>query len=152
MKCEIAKDGEAILANGRRIVVMELLSINMFSRSEGEIENLMNMFQEFFHALNDVRIQIIVQNRILNIDDIVKHLSNVKANDQISDRYIEDLSSLICTNSIPHKKYYLIISNFKESEYGLLSSLKLKLVQIGFRLIEIKDKELISISKDIFND
>lgn len=152
MRLIIDDEEMPIKVNGKEIAVFELLSIDMFSSSEMETESILKMCQEFFHSLNDLRMQIIVHSRILNFKDIEKHLNLVKANNPSLNRYIEDLSNLVNRNEIPFKQYFLVFSPINDGNWILLNNLRSKLNHIGFGLISIEKKQLINISKALFNE
>lgn len=152
MRFEIEDINAEIFVNGKSIILYELSSIDLFSKNEVELDSLMKQFQEFFHALKDIRIQIIVKSRQLNSTDIKDHLALLSSDNGPAAIYIEDLLSLIENNSIPFKKYFLVISNFKSSDKAFVDSLKARLIQIGFSIRQIKHKELIKIAREIFND
>jgi len=110
------KEGVITMKDGSYRAVLMVNSINFNLKSPDEQTALLNTFQTFLNSL-DFPLQILIQSRILDLDNYLKSLEQVKitqTNELLQEQtqdYIDFLKELIGVTNIMSKTFYVIISN-----------------------------------------
>ena len=110
------KEGVITMKDGSRQVVLMVNSINFNLKSPDEQTALLDAFKNFLNSL-DFPIQILIQSRILDLDEYLKNLEALGAaqtNELLQSHtkeYVEFVRELIGMTNIMSKTFYVIISN-----------------------------------------
>jgi len=110
------KEGVITMKDGSHEVVLMVNSINFNLKSEDEQLAILDMFKNFLNSL-DFPLQILIQSRILDLDDYLKNLDQLgtnQANELLqlhTKEYIEFIKELIGLTNVMHKTFYVVISD-----------------------------------------
>ncbi len=120
------RDGILILPGNKYRLVLQISSINFELKSEAEQDALIDTYQSFLNSLA-TSLQIVVRIREMDMD---KYLDDFRFSmqqeeeqiykDQVQN-YTEFVSSLITTNRILSRQFYVILPlDFKEKDFELV--------------------------------
>lgn len=110
------REGVIIMKDGSMRTILMVNSINFNLKSPDEQTALLNNFQNFLNAL-EFPLQILVQSRVLDLDDYLKNLeqlSSTQSNELLqlhTKEYVEFVKELIGITNIMSKTFYIIISD-----------------------------------------
>src|SRR5680860_930341 len=108
------RDGVLILPNHNYRQVLHVSSVNFELKSEDEQDALIEIYQNFLNSLA-CPLQIVIRVREMNVDKYLEEISGGIANEtqevykQQTKHYIEFVQSLITTNKILTRKFYIVV-------------------------------------------
>ena len=141
---EIKDEGIIVQINKKleRVHIYEIEPLLFLDLSIDMQLNIINIYNQFLRQ-TDFKIQILVSNRKLNIDEYVNNYleNNYKIDDSVFNMYIKDIKEKLKIENIYETKYYIIFSeNFKESskkdEY---EKVIYKLEEVGCKIKKINN-------------
>ena len=110
------KEGVITMKDGSQRVALMVNSINFNLKSPDEQTALLDTFKNFLNSL-EFPIQILIQSRILDLDEYLKNLENLGAsqtNELLqahTKEYIEFVRELIGLTNIMSKTFYVVLSD-----------------------------------------
>jgi len=110
------KEGVITLQDGSHEVILMVNAINFNLKSADEQQAILDMFKNFLNSL-EFPIQILIQSRILDLDEYLKNLEQLsinQANELLqthTKEYIEFVKELIGISNVMHKTFYVVISD-----------------------------------------
>lgn len=108
------RDGVLILPDHHYRQVLSVSSVNFELKSEDEQDALIETYQNFLNSLA-CPLQIIVRVREMNVDKYLEEISNgitveeQEVYKQQMKNYVEFVQSLITTNKILTRKFYIVV-------------------------------------------
>lgn len=108
------RDGVLILPDHHYRQILSVSSVNFELKSEDEQDALIETYQNFLNSLA-CPLQIIVRVREMNVDKYLEEISNGIATEgqevykQQMKNYVEFVQSLITTNKILTRKFYIVV-------------------------------------------
>lgn len=148
-------DGVLILPNEEYRVVIETSSINFHLMSEDEQDATVDIYKAFLNSLS-FPIQILQKVRALDLDDYLQSFEDKKnrENEEIYkyqiDGYIKYVKSLVKTNKILSRQFYIVLPYHAKSKEGIeiareqLAN-RLSIVEKGLGNVGIKSRLLDSL-------
>jgi hypothetical protein len=113
---EGVRDGILILPNHNYRQVLSVSSINFELKSEDEQDALIEIYQNFLNSLA-CPLQIVIRVREMNVDKYLEEISKgiavetLEVYKQQTKNYIEFVQSLITTNKILTRQFYIVVPN-----------------------------------------
>lgn len=117
------KEGVITMKDGSMRAVLMVNSINFNLKSNDEQTALLDSFKNFLNSL-EFPLQILIQSRILDLDDYLKNLENLSAsqpNELLqahTKEYVEFVRELIGITNIMSKTFYIILSDHNIESAG----------------------------------
>ncbi|MCL4426910.1 hypothetical protein M1534_00940 [Patescibacteria group bacterium] len=108
------RDGVVVLKTSGLRAVLACSSLNFDLKSEEEQNAIIYQYQDFLNSL-DFTLQIIVQSRILNLENYIRNLQDINASQdnpllQIqTNEYVEFIKSLVEVENIMSKSFYIVV-------------------------------------------
>lgn len=108
------RDGVLILPNHNYRQILHVSSVNFELKSEDEQDALIEIYQNFLNSLA-CPLQIVIRVREMNVDKYLEEISSGMANEtqeiykQQTKHYIEFVQSLITTNKILTRQFYIVV-------------------------------------------
>lgn len=158
------RDNVLILPNEHYRVVLQVSSINFELKSDAEQDALIEIYQSFLNSLA-CPLQIIVRVRETDMDKYLEDFKNKQAHEpnevyrsQI-DNYCQFVGSLISTNKILSRNFYIIIGFNGDGEFetvkeqlGLNMDIVIKgLSRIGMQSRLLNSVELLDLFYSFYN-
>lgn len=110
------REGVISMKDGSLLVVLMINAINFNLKSPDEQTALLNGYKNFLNSL-EFPIQILVQSRVLDLDDYINQLEQYAINQRNellrmhTEEYKEFIRELIGVSDIMNKTFYIVISN-----------------------------------------
>ncbi|MEA1910033.1 MAG: hypothetical protein U9M89_03395 [Patescibacteria group bacterium] len=110
------REGVISMKNGSMLVVLMVNAINFNLKAPDEQTALLNGYKRFLNSL-EFPIQILIQSRVLDLDDYLGQLEKLAINQQNellrmhTNEYAEFIRELIGVSNIMNKTFYVVISN-----------------------------------------
>jgi hypothetical protein len=121
------RDSVLVLRESQMRCILAVSSTNFALKSQQEQEMIIGTFQGILNSI-DFPIQILVQNRRVNLDSYIeklKHLQDTQTNDLLRvkmQEYIEYIQSIIKEANIMEKNFYIVVGydpvTIKEGIFG----------------------------------
>lgn len=118
------EDSVLILPNNEYRIIIETSSINFHLMSEDEQDAVVDIYQAFLNSLS-FPIQIVQKVRALDLDDYLQGFATKKEKESLDvyknqiDSYIKYVKSLVKTNKILSRQFYIIIPYQAKSKEGI---------------------------------
>ena len=135
------KDSVLILPDNRYRVILQASSINFELKSEAEQDALIETYKGFLNSLA-CPLQIIVRVREMDMDKYLEDLQARLADEPISvykdqiSNYSQFVSSLVTTNKILSRNFYVVLGYEGDGEFFLNFSKQKNLPQTFFKLLK----------------
>lgn len=123
---EGVREGILILPNHHYRLVLQVSAINFELKSEEEQDALIDTFQSFLNSLA-TPMQLLVRIRELDMDKYVSGFRNRKQADQEAiyeqqtENYIEFVQSLVSSNKILSRHFYVILPHNEADDFEVVS-------------------------------
>jgi len=160
------RDGILILPNHNFRQVLHVSSVNFELKSEDEQDALIETYQNFLNSL-PCPLQIVVRVREMNIDKYLEEISGGIADEdqevykQQMQHYVEFVQSLITTNKILTRKFYIVVpyTASSTSDFAIIKEqLRLNanliakgLSRLGVRATPLTSLELLDLFYTFYN-
>lgn len=108
------EDSILLLPNNEYRVIIETTSINFHLMSEDEQDAIVDIYRAFLNSMS-FPIQIVHKVRGLDLDDYLQGFEDKKSNETVDiyknqiDGYMKYIKSLVQTNKIPSRQFYIVI-------------------------------------------
>lgn len=143
----------------RKIYIYEIEPVTFLNFSMDVQSNILNLYNEFLRELN-LEFQIFISNKKINIENYINNLSKL-INKNVSESYVSMMNSYLQSiekelenEMIYTKKYYIVISFNRESDYDInqIDNIIKKLDYVGCNTKRIKTKRCLkSVLYENFN-
>ena len=155
------RDGILILPSNQYRAVLQVSSLNFELRSEEEQDAIIDTYESFLNSVGS-SLQILIRTREIDMDKYLEELSErlngetEKVYRQQLKNYDEFIRSLISTNKILTRHFYIVVSfsTSGKTDFELVQeqlNLKLDIVSKGMMRIGMHTKELTSLETlDLF--
>lgn len=144
------RDNILILSGGRYRVILQVSSINFELKSDAEQDALIDIYQSFLNSLA-CPLQVIIRVRETDMDKYLEefrlkqeHETHKVYKDQISN-YCDFVGSLISTNKILSRNFYIVIGYNGEADFEVVKeqlSLNMDIVIKGLSRIGMQSRLL----------
>lgn len=149
------RDGILLLPNNQYRAVLEVSSLNFELKSEEEQDAIIDTYESFLNSVGS-SLQILIRTREIDMDKYLEELNErlhgetEKVYKQQLKNYDEFIRSLITTNKILTRHFYLIVpyTATNKSDFELVQeqlNLKLDIVAKGMTRLGMHTKELSSL-------
>lgn len=149
------RDGILMLPNNQYRAVLEVSSLNFELKSEEEQDAIIDTYESFLNSVGS-SLQILIRTREIDMDKYLEELNErlhgetEKVYKQQLKNYDEFIRSLITTNKILTRHFYLIVpyTATSKSDFELVQeqlNLKLDIVAKGMTRLGMHTKELSSL-------
>lgn len=118
------EDGILILPNDEHRIIIETSSINFHLMSQEEQDATVDIYMAFLNSLS-FPIQIVQKVRALDLDDYLHTFKNKRHNEEIEvyrqqiDGYVKYVKSLVKTNKILSRQFYIVLPYRTKSKEGI---------------------------------
>lgn len=147
------RDGILILPHNQYRVVLEVSSLNFELKSEEEQDAIIDTYESFLNSVGS-NLQILIRTREIDMDKYLEDLSERLEHEpeQIYRRQLENydefIRSLVTTNKILTRHFYLVIPYTAKADFELIQeqlNLKLDIVAKGMMRLGMHTRQLSSL-------
>ena len=130
---KILENGIIILKNNSYLKILKIYPINFNLKSELEKQAILNSYKIFLKTCN-FNLQILVQS---NKKDLSKHISQIKNNSLLSEKYISYITKLNQEKKTNSKSFYIILK--EELKKDMKIDEKIIVQNLNEKYFKVKD-------------
>lgn len=130
---KILDNGIIILKNNSYLKILKIYPINFNLKSELEKQAILNSYKIFLKTCN-FNLQILVQS---NKKDLSKHISKIKNNSLLSEKYISYITKLNQEKKTNSKSFYIILK--EELKKDMKIDEKIIIQNLNEKYFKVKD-------------
>lgn len=147
------RDGILLLPHNQYRVVLEVSSLNFELKSEEEQDAIIDTYESFLNSVGS-NLQILIRTREIDMDKYLEDLGERLEHEpeqiyrQQLENYDEFIRSLVTTNKILTRHFYLVIPYTAKADFELIQeqlNLKLDIVAKGMMRLGMHTRQLSSL-------